>query len=155
MQDKVRVGECRCFPVSWASFLHKFHIKFLTGNLGSEAAFLRRQYTFNTVIMLSGWENVSWQMQRKSFMKKRHSGFQRHWNRMSKVLSVLSTYGKGTVPATGGESAFIKFVTAKRLSASFVGLWSCDNFLHKPVAGMSAEDLQNKKGQNLFKDLSK
>lgn len=37
----------------------------------------------------------------------------------------------------------------------FVILWSCDNLLHKPVAGMSAEDLQIKKGQNLFKELSK
>lgn len=113
MQDNDNVVKCRCFPTSWASFLPKFHIKFLTWNVGSEAALLKRHYTFNTVIRLSGWENVSWQMQRKPFMQKKHSGSQRHWKRMSKVLAVLVTYGKGTVPATGWVSAFIKFATAK------------------------------------------
>lgn len=57
-------------------------------------------------------------MQRKPFMQKKHSRSQRHWNRMSKVLPVLTTYGKGTVPATGWESVFIKFVTAERLNVS-------------------------------------
>lgn len=104
------------FPTSQTSFISKFHVKYITW--GSEIAFLKRQYTFNIVIMLSGRENVSWQRQIKPFMQKKHSGSQRHWNRMSKVLAVLTTYGKGTVPATGWKSVFIKFATAKRLSAS-------------------------------------
>lgn len=127
LQDKVKVGAHKWFPVFWASFLPKFYVKSLTWNLGSQAPFLRRLYTFNTVVILSGWENVSWQMQRKQLMKKRDSGSQRHWNRMSKVLSVLSTCGKETVPATRGESDITKSATAKRLSAShfcdFMKLW--------------------------------
>lgn len=142
------------FPTSRTCFLPKFHVKYLTWNVGSEVAFLRRQYTFNIVIMLSGWENVSWQMQRKPFMQKNHSGSQRHWNRMSKVLAVLTTYGKGTVPATGWESVFIKFATAKRLSAS--NYWDFYEILttfciNQCLAHLQKTSRIKKKGQNCSK----
>lgn len=124
-RTKLGLESAGAFPYSLLFF--PFYLKSLTWNLRSKAGFPGREYAFNTAILLSGWENVSWQMQRNKFIKKRCSGFQRHLNRTYKVLSVLSTYRKGAVLATVGESALIKLETMKRPIAShfcnFMKLW--------------------------------